>query len=573
MNSILAPIVLFVYNRPWHTKQTLEALTKNELADESILYVFADGLKNGVSENEKSKIAEVRNIVVEKRWCKEIILIESAKNKGLANSVIEGVTEIINKYGKIIVIEDDLVTAKEFLRYMNEALNKYEQEEKVMQISGHCFPAKNIKKKNSCFFLPMTTSWGWATWKRAWNQFDAKATGYEILKTDKLAEKKFNLDNSYPLSDMLFKQMETNEIDSWAIRWWWSVAKEKGFVLFPDRSLVKNIGFDTEGTHTKESNPFLLKDFNVNYGIKKFPDKVRTDESSFCEIKKYLYDAANKKNISKRNNLIFMIKSSIRVMAKAFGFEIRRFKKVIPQKENSYMGFDLEVEAYSNIELIRPYTMLTYPRLVTLFQQVVFCERNKIEGCFVECGTWKGGAVGLMALANLKNNTIRRHIHLFDSFEGIPEPDELVDGARALNEVRSVKGETKGRLVAVKNLYETFADGIGTLEINKKLMEEVIGYDKSFLHYHKGWFQDTVPKDALTVGKIAILRLDGDWYASTKVCLDHLFDNVVSGGFVIIDDYGTYEGCKKAVDEFMQSKNIKSFLIHIDASARYFIKQ
>ena len=207
-----------------------------------------------------------------------------------------------------------------------------------------------------------------------------------------------------------------------------------------------------------------------------------------------------------------------------------------------------------------------------MYQQVVFCETHSIPGSFVECGTWKGGAVGLMALGNLKHGSTRRHIHLFDSFVGIPEPDESIDGRKAVQQVLSVGGGTRGRLVPVTCFCEKYADRVGTLETNKYLLETIIGYEPSFLHYHKGWFQNMLPKVAPEIGDIAILRLDPDWYASTKVCLEYLYDKVVSGGFVIVDDYGCYEGCKKTVDEFTKQKGIQAYLNHIDSEGRYWIK-
>jgi hypothetical protein len=235
-------------------------------------------------------------------------------------------------------------------------------------------------------------------------------------------------------------------------------------------------------------------------------------------------------------------------------------------------GYTLEEEAREVIRTVRPYTMLSYERLVTLYQQAAHCERSGVPGGFVECGTWKGGAVAVMALANLRHGDRRRPIHLFDSFEGIPEPDVAVDGEKAIREVLSVGGEAKGRLTPVDRFYDRFADGVGTLEINRRLLEEIIRYDPSSLHYHKGWFQDTLPREAGKIGEIAILRLDGDWYASTRVCLEHLYRNVVRGGFVILDDYGYYEGCRRAVDEFMEREGIRAFLNHIDTAGRYWIK-
>jgi hypothetical protein len=235
-------------------------------------------------------------------------------------------------------------------------------------------------------------------------------------------------------------------------------------------------------------------------------------------------------------------------------------------------GYELEEEAREAIRIVRAYTMLSYERLVTLYQQAAHCERAGVPGGFVECGTWKGGAVAVMALANLRHGGRRRPLHLFDSFEGIPEPDEEMDGEMAVREVRSVGGAARGRLTPVEGFYERFAGGVGTLEINRRLLEEIVRYDPPFVRYHKGWFQDTVPRDAPGVGPIAILRLDGDWYASTKVCLEHLYGHVVPGGFVVVDDYGHYQGCRKAVDEFLARERIRAFLNHIDYTGRYWIK-
>lgn len=279
-----APIVLFCYNRPSHTEQTLIALSNNSLANQSQLIVFCDGPKENASAEQRSKIETVRTLVKSKQWCKEVIVYENEVNKGLADSVIEGVTQMVNKYGKVIVLEDDLITSKGFLKYMNDGLNKYEDCENVMQVSAHCFPAKNISKRNQSFFLPLTTSWGWGTWKRAWDKFDAQATDYELLKTDVDLKDRFNLNNSYPYANMLIHQMEIKDIDSWAIRWWWSVFKLNGLVLFPDRSLVKNIGFGEEGTHTKVADPFPFMRFDSNYFIKKFPATVESDIIYFSEM-------------------------------------------------------------------------------------------------------------------------------------------------------------------------------------------------------------------------------------------------------------------------------------------------
>lgn len=271
---------------------------------------------------------------------------------------------------------------------------------------------------------------------------------------------------------------------------------------------------------------------------------------------------------------------SINKVLYVFGRELRKVKKRqkgVPTFYDDYnhaIGYDLESEANEGIALVRKNTMLPYVNLLTLYEQVVYCENNGIEGDFVECGVWKGGATGLMAYTNLKKGKKRRDIHLFDAFTEICAPDAEVDGDRAVEEIKTAlgtKAKVSGELQPMTGLYDRFG-GPGTIEDNKTLLEEVIRYPKEKIHYHVGWFQDTMPEASKQIGKIAILRLDGDWYASTKICLDYLYDKVVDGGFIIIDDYGAYDGCKKAVDEFLANRNINVFINYSSESCRYWIK-
>ncbi len=264
---MLAPIVLFIYNRPWHTRKTLESLEANDLSKEAELFIFADGPKKNASSEQLEKIKETRELIREKNWCGKINIIERDKNLGLAKSVISGVTEVVNKYGKIIVLEDDLILSKNFLHYMNNSLNLYEKSDKVMQISGYMFPVE-ITAKEDAFFLPFTTSWGWGTWKRVWDKFNEIENGLEILKKDKELRRKFDLDGSYPYFKMLKSQQE-GKVDSWAIRFYLSVFLENGLVLYPKKTLVKNIGMDGSGVHCaleteqKEAdNYFSIKNYS-----------------------------------------------------------------------------------------------------------------------------------------------------------------------------------------------------------------------------------------------------------------------------------------------------------------------
>jgi O-methyltransferase len=206
------------------------------------------------------------------------------------------------------------------------------------------------------------------------------------------------------------------------------------------------------------------------------------------------------------------------------------------------------------------YSMTGYARLASVHDLAMEVEGKGIPGAFVECGVWKGGSIGLMALVS-KETGSNRKIVLFDSFEGLPEPTEE-DGKIAK---RYADGRSDGRL-------QTIDQCVGPLETVKELFFEKLRIDESLVDIRKGWFQETVPGSGPSLGPIALLRLDGDWYGSTKVCLEGLYGQVVQGGYVVLDDYGYWEGCRKATDEFMSEQGIKAELVRVDDSCHFFRK-
>ena len=244
----LAPIVLFVYNRPQHTLKTLEALMQNELAEMSELFIFCDGPKPNAIKADLDKIDAVHTLILKKQWCKKVSIKKAEVNKGLADSIVEGVTEIVNKYGKIIVLEDDIVTSKGFLRYMNEALDLYENEPRVMQISGFMVPSKVGLEQTGLFRQP--ASWGWATWNTSWQYYDNQID--TLLTQFKEADEfEFNIENTYHHFEELIKN-EKGILKTWLIRWYASMFIHGGLCLYPHESLVSNIGFGELSTHTKD---------------------------------------------------------------------------------------------------------------------------------------------------------------------------------------------------------------------------------------------------------------------------------------------------------------------------------
>lgn len=242
-----APIALFVYKRLLHTRQTIESLAKNPLADESELFIFSDGAKS--LEDEKP-VNDVREYIKTITGFKNVSIIERGKNLGLAESIIDGVTTVANRFGKIIVLEDDMVLSKYFLQFMNEALVKYEKNDDVISIHGYIYPVKG--KLPESFFLKGADCWGWATWKSAWEllEKDPVILMDEIKKRN--LEFEFDFNGTTNNLKMLRNQIR-GRVDSWAIRWYASAFLKNKFTLYPGRSLVNNIGADGAGTHTKNT--------------------------------------------------------------------------------------------------------------------------------------------------------------------------------------------------------------------------------------------------------------------------------------------------------------------------------
>lgn len=247
-----APIALFVYNRPQHTKITLESLCRCWKADESDLYIYCDGPKN---QRDEKAVKEVREIVKSHEWCGSVHIKESAKNLGLAHSLISGITELVNKYGRIIVLEDDLVLSPYFLNFMNDALDFYQDESKVMHISGYMFPVQGQLPET--FFYRATSCWGWATWDRAWQCFVPDIHTLLAGFQDKHQLWEFDIKGSMNYCKMLQDQAN-GTIDSWAIRWYASVFLNNGLCLHPGKSLVNNIGHDGTGVHCGSTDMYSV---------------------------------------------------------------------------------------------------------------------------------------------------------------------------------------------------------------------------------------------------------------------------------------------------------------------------
>lgn len=269
-----APILLFTYKRLDTLRQTVEALKKNILANESELFIFSDGAKH---DQDRYIVEEVRDYIKTISGFKAVNIINAPANKGLATSIIDGVNLVFERFERVIVLEDDLSTTSNFLAFMNQCLEKYEHDHDAFSISGYSFNLGVSKvDSNDAYFINRGWSWGWATWKSRWENVDWQVTDYSTFRLDSSARKAFSKGGS-DLNKMLDSQMN-GDLDSWAIRWFYYQFKISGLTIYPVFSKVFNNGFDQFATHTNGSGkrylPILDTEGKIEFAL---PDVVKLD--------------------------------------------------------------------------------------------------------------------------------------------------------------------------------------------------------------------------------------------------------------------------------------------------------
>ncbi|HIF9415871.1 TPA: hypothetical protein ACX6SD_003790 [Photobacterium damselae] len=278
-----SPIILFVYSRLDHTKKTIEALQCNLLSNESDLIIYSDA---GKDKSAQIQVNSVREYLSNIDGFKSISLINRDENFGLAKNISEGVTEVINKYGRAIVLEDDIVTSPYFLKFMNNALDKYQDNSDVWHISGWNYPIDSYGLPPT-FFWSVMNCWGWGTWKDKWNKFEKNPTRM-VSSWDKNKIKRFNLNGTFDFWDQV-KRNNSGSLNTWAVFWYSTIFEHKGLCLNPSKTLVHNIGNDGSGENCKSFDiyksdlsstlPELSNDITVNelavMRIQEFSKKVK----------------------------------------------------------------------------------------------------------------------------------------------------------------------------------------------------------------------------------------------------------------------------------------------------------
>lgn len=290
----LAPICLFTYTRLQETQQTVAALQQNNLAYESDLFVFLDGPRR---EQDVLLVNAVRAYIREIKGFKSVEIIESEQNKGLAASIIAGVTMVLNNHESVIVLEDDLITSPNFLDFMNQALRFYRNEQHIQSISAYSLLLR--KNVEPLYFQTRPGSWGWATWKDRWETdiFNTEKIRLSIQKNPKLLTQ-FKHQCGADMPEMLLDSLNGKN-DSWYVRWAFNQFLTKRVTVFPSKSYVQNIGFNDQGTHCKGINPYISEQAGSHITPQEFPDYRLPDQKETAEFLHYF---------TKRHKLLFRIK-------------------------------------------------------------------------------------------------------------------------------------------------------------------------------------------------------------------------------------------------------------------------
>lgn len=300
MESKCAPVAVFTYNRPDHTERVLDALNVSALAPDTDIFIFCDNYKDESAKHNVQRVWDLVDQFAYKSRFKSVTINKSETNKGLATSIICGVSEIMVLYGRVIVVEDDLLASIHFLEYMNSALDFYKNNKHIWSISGYAFPMKALSNyPHDVFMAGRGSSWGWASWIDRWNRVDWDVKDYNTFKHNWSKRHAFaRWGRDLPL--MLDAQMTANH-NSWAIRWCYSQFLENMMTVYPKISYIKNIGNDGTGTHKS-----LL--------VEKFDTEVECGECFECEFEDLTYDKIIRKEFQKKYSptIIVRIKSLVK---------------------------------------------------------------------------------------------------------------------------------------------------------------------------------------------------------------------------------------------------------------------
>jgi hypothetical protein len=532
------PVLIMAFNRANITQEIFNAVKKVRPKQ---LFMFVDGPRD-TKQGEVELCQAVRDISKQVDWDCELQTLYLEKNAGI-HGVNSGPTQALNWFfenvERGIVLEDDCLPDPSFWPFVEEMLNKYQDDERVMHISGNNFQygvKRGVDNNASYYFSIYPSSWGWATWKRAWKHFDPNLKTFPDFRDKNLIDKMTNEEDVKKVWLETFRKEYYGEWKTWDYEWVYAVWSQGGLSIIPNVNLIKNIGFGEQATFNFSTEHKYANMPTENILPITHPKEIKPNieadrfvfESTFLykkPLKRKIKDYILRKLSRQTKNIIKTIVESPKRIKEELFFKQLRGK-------------------YATYSMIPHETFKENLRLAKKFKN--------IKGAVVECGVWRGGMSA--ALSEVLGQD--RKYYLFDSFEGLP-PAKEIDGYAA-----SAWQNDKNSKIYFDNC-----------SAEMKYAEEAMQKSgtKNY-ELKKGWFVDSL-KDFKPTSPIAVLRLDGDWYDSTMQCLDGLYKYVVAGGVIIIDDYYTWEGCSKAVHDFL-SKHKLSDTVHTSAGGvAYIIKK
>ncbi len=452
MNN-LAPIVLFVYNRPWHTRQTVEALLRNELAADSELYIYADGAKTLGD----PKVEEVRTYIKTITGFKTVTIIERDKNWGIEDNVIDGVTTIVNKYGKVIVLEDDIVTSSYFLKYMNDSLEVYSSVPNVYAVNGYMFPI-NAESNESFLSNLGTCAWGWGTWQEKWACLENNFDQVQFIESDIDLKLRFNFGG--------FDYLNMTKLETWDIRWYYTLFIRNGLGIYPSKSLTYNIGFDGSGIHYNSP-------IEINQHLTDLPIKVIKTNNINLQLSGKLYQYYRTLSLEAPYNSIQQMKKSfIKRIKKRIHWELSKIvmKFVNVDVIAAKMRNDRIAESRNQITINNGSSITEHAQVFNMQstdkiqissgtvvegELLVFAYGGSIvigENCYVSKGTriWSGESV------KIGNNVLISHnVNIIDT--NSHEIDHLIRAERYANLLKKGHPKEKGPIETAPIIIEDYA--------------------------------------------------------------------------------------------------------------------
>lgn len=559
------PIIFIIFNRPDTTRRVFETI---RAARPLKLLVVADGPRAD-REGEAERCAAARAITEDIDWPCEVERNYSETNLGCRNRVASGITWAFEQVEDAIILEDDTVPHPSFFRYCSELLERYRDDERVMVISGNNFQNGIQRGDGSYYFSKYNHCWGWATWRRAWRYFDVEMDGWPEFRNSGFFDSLNQDERERNFWQSTLDRAADGWIDAWSYAWTLACWRNGGLTALPNVNLVSNIGFGEDATHTGNGNSPLNNIASADIGKIRHPETVsrNVEADAYTVSTIFMPTSAGPcapNHIHSVVNRMLNYHPMIRPMLSKVK---RRTKSALglyhPPSQPVPSAAPSDERLNAVVEKVRPYTMTSVERITALYDAVKYVIENDIPGAFVECGVWRGGSAMVMLETLKQLGVTDREVYLYDTFEGMPPPT---------NHDRDLAGQSAASLMAADENNRAASAVWAYCELDDvKANIATLGDNLNVVHFVPGKVEETLPTTAPV--EIALLRLDTDWYESTRHELVHLFPRLVQGGVVIIDDYGHWRGAKQAVDEYIEQHKLRIFLQRIDYTGRIGIKQ